>query len=282
MQRGRTLTILTLLALLCTFAVSAPSYAQSSSEAVSIKDFKFNPSALTVAAGTTVVWKNEDSAPHTVTAADGSWTSDTLNNGDSFQQTFDTPGTFTYYCKFHGNADGTGMAATITVTEAAAAPAPASDVTPMIAASDQPIKNTMVSVSKVVAAQDGWVVIHKNGPDGKLLVSPIVGKTQVKAGESSNVMVELTESFQAGDQLYAMLHIDAGTAGTYEFPDGPDTPVQAGGNVVLAPFKVQAADAAPGNLPTTGGSMQPWVWLGALALLLVGAGVFMALRRRAA
>src|SRR5512135_2983267 len=40
--------------------------------AVVIKDYSFNPSALTVKVGTTVTWMNQDSAPHTVTSDSGS------------------------------------------------------------------------------------------------------------------------------------------------------------------------------------------------------------------
>ena len=36
------------------------------------------------------------------------------------------------------------------------------------------------------------------------------------------------------------LHTDLGEAGSFEFPDGPDTPVIVDGNVVTPPFKVTA------------------------------------------
>jgi plastocyanin len=75
-----------------------------------IRDGTFAP-ALTVAAGTTVTWTNEDWAPHTATAEDGSFDSGRLNQGDSFEQTFDEPGTFSYHCSFHP-----GMMGSIVVT----------------------------------------------------------------------------------------------------------------------------------------------------------------------
>ena len=78
--------------------------------AIDIVDFAFAPAELTVPVGTTVTWTNNDSVPHTATAEDGSFSSDTLNQGDSFSFTFDTPGTFTYVCALHPD-----MTATITV-----------------------------------------------------------------------------------------------------------------------------------------------------------------------
>jgi plastocyanin len=99
-------------------ATAAPSAAPASeapaSEApaaggngVSIKNFAFNPGSITVPAGTTVTWTNDDSAGHTVTADDGSFDSKTIASGDSFSQDFATAGTFTYKCTIHPSMTGT-------------------------------------------------------------------------------------------------------------------------------------------------------------------------------
>lgn len=79
--------------------------------AVSIANFSFQPSAITVAVGTTVTWTNNDTAGHTVTADDGSFKSDRLGTGSTFSQTFATAGTFAYHCSIHSSMTGT-----ITVT----------------------------------------------------------------------------------------------------------------------------------------------------------------------
>ncbi len=70
---------------------------------VELKDFAFNPSTLTVPAGTTVTFTNNDLAGHTVTADDGSFESEILGQGESTTVTFDAPGTFTYHCTPHPN-----------------------------------------------------------------------------------------------------------------------------------------------------------------------------------
>ncbi len=54
---------------------------------------------------------NTDGASHTWAAVDGSFDSGTLAEGDSFEFTFDEPGTFEYRCNFHPSMTGT-----ITVT----------------------------------------------------------------------------------------------------------------------------------------------------------------------
>jgi len=83
--------------------------------AIEISGFAFGAGETTVPVGTTVTWTNADSAPHTVTADDGSFVSGNMNTGDTFTFTFDEPGTYAYYCEYHGGAGGEGMAATITV-----------------------------------------------------------------------------------------------------------------------------------------------------------------------
>lgn len=72
--------------------------------AVAIASFTFKPKTVTVPAGTTVTWTNEDSANHTVTANKDSaveFDSGDLGEGDTFEQTFDEAGTYAYFCNIH-------------------------------------------------------------------------------------------------------------------------------------------------------------------------------------
>ncbi len=79
--------------------------------AIEIKDFAFSVPSLEIAAGTTVTWTNADSAPHTVSQSGGGFESGKIDPGGTFSFTFDTPGTYEYFCQFHAN-----MKATIIVT----------------------------------------------------------------------------------------------------------------------------------------------------------------------
>jgi len=111
-------------------------------------------------------------------------------------------------------------------------------VTPL----DQPISaaNTVV-VPLVTADVDGWLVIHadNNGAPG-----PVIGNAPVSAGDNINVVVQVDPA-GVTPVLYAMLHIDAGELGVYEFP-GPDGPAtDADGNVVTPPFNVLPFVGAP-------------------------------------
>ena len=76
------------------------------SNTVLIKGFAFDPATLTVAKGTTVTWMNMDSAAYTVVAANKTFSSETLNNGQSFEYIFIETGTFEYYCDLHPSMIG--------------------------------------------------------------------------------------------------------------------------------------------------------------------------------
>jgi len=68
---------------------------------VFIQDMAFNPSTITVAAGTTIKWTNKDLVAHTVTSDTGAFGSGTLATGDTFTFTFTTAGSFPYHCTPH-------------------------------------------------------------------------------------------------------------------------------------------------------------------------------------
>ena len=75
---------------------------------VTMQNLAFSPKTLTVAPGTTVMWTNKDSAPHTVTSDSGSTlASGDLSQGKSYTHTFTQAGTYTYHCTIHPFMHGT-------------------------------------------------------------------------------------------------------------------------------------------------------------------------------
>jgi plastocyanin len=84
---------------------------------VDMVDFTYEPIELEVTTGTTVTWDNTGQFQHSATADDGSFDTGLFDGGDSASITFDTAGTFPYYCSLHGSAGGNGMAGTVTVVE---------------------------------------------------------------------------------------------------------------------------------------------------------------------
>ena len=94
-------------------ALSVAGCGKAGTATVAITGLEFQPNVLTVSAGTTVTWVNNDQTAHTVTSnaakvsdtsfsispAPGVFGSQALNPGQTFSYTFHTPGTYAYHCE---------------------------------------------------------------------------------------------------------------------------------------------------------------------------------------
>lgn len=74
---------------------------------VTISNFSFQPGTVTIRAGTTIVWTNQDTAPHSIAADDGSFSSESLTMNSIHRRVFTTAGSFPYHCGVHPNMRGT-------------------------------------------------------------------------------------------------------------------------------------------------------------------------------
>ena len=70
---------------------------------VDIVNFVFEPKSLTVKAGTTVTWTNEDTAVHSIkdTSPLATPVSPDLAKGATFTITYGQPGSYSYICGIH-------------------------------------------------------------------------------------------------------------------------------------------------------------------------------------
>jgi plastocyanin len=73
---------------------------------VEIADFAYDPDPVTIQVGGKVIWLNQDSAPHTATAEDGSFDTGTLEEGKLKSETFKQAGTYDYICQIHPDMHG--------------------------------------------------------------------------------------------------------------------------------------------------------------------------------
>src|SRR3954464_13761514 len=84
----------------------APSGEAQKAEKVQIVEFSYEPDPVVVQVGGKVTWQNQDSAPHTATADDGSFDTGTIEKGKLGSATFKEAGTFTYFCEIHPTMHG--------------------------------------------------------------------------------------------------------------------------------------------------------------------------------
>ena len=84
-----------------------PAGAEGPASAISIDNFSFTPATLTVKAGTTVTWTNKDDIPHGIASSNNAFKkSGALDTDDGYSFTFNTPGTYQYFCYLHPHMVG--------------------------------------------------------------------------------------------------------------------------------------------------------------------------------
>lgn len=157
----------------------------------------------------------------------------------------------------------------------------AQEMTPNVQVAGTGVVDGTVTIVEATIDGPGWVVIHadNNGSPG-----PVIGYAPLEEGVNSDVVVEI-DAEAATPILHAMLHVDEGEVGTYEFP-GADVPVKIDDDIVMAEFSaapvVEAEEAmAPETMPMTGASTSvPFVLaIAALGFAALGANVVVTRRR---
>ncbi len=81
--------------------------APSTTHTVPIDGLAFQPPALTVRAGDSIVWINKDPFPHTVTSQAGGFDSHPLQQAQSWTYVASKKGEFSYICTLHPTMKGT-------------------------------------------------------------------------------------------------------------------------------------------------------------------------------
>ncbi len=134
---------------------------------------------------------------------------------------------------------------TVTETAAAATPIPSptpkstatpqpTPVLPSISVADQPLTDDgKITIAGVVSTQPGWAVVYAMDDAGEL--RQILGTAPVKTGVNKALTLTI-DPMQASQTMTAILHVDAGESGKFEYPDGPDTPLQWESGIIADTF----------------------------------------------
>lgn len=115
------LTVVGLLALASCGGEPATTVLEGQDVTLKMFDNRFEYDEVRIPVGGSVEFLGAGRNPHNAKAADDSWSTEdefgTLEmlEGDSAVVSFDSPGTYVFFCTFHGNAEGSGMAGTIIV-----------------------------------------------------------------------------------------------------------------------------------------------------------------------
>jgi plastocyanin len=88
---------------------------------VEMYDNRFEYTEIRIPVGGTVNWVGAGANPHNAVEADGLWSTETVFGsldqfeGDEALLTYDEPGEYVFFCTYHGNSSGSGMAGTLIV-----------------------------------------------------------------------------------------------------------------------------------------------------------------------
>jgi plastocyanin len=73
---------------------------------ITMQNMVFSNTSVTITAGTKVTWNNNDNMTHTVTSDNAIFNSGDMAAGNTFNFTFNTPGTYSYHCVYHSTMTG--------------------------------------------------------------------------------------------------------------------------------------------------------------------------------
>jgi len=118
------------LAIIVPFVAFYPTAGSAATVTVTVNgsyySFFFTPASVTIHRGDTVRWSWNSSGHSTTSGSpgmpNGLWDSGILNQGATFSHTFNTAGTFPYYCTVHGQC--CGMVGTVRVVAPSPTPTP--------------------------------------------------------------------------------------------------------------------------------------------------------------
>jgi plastocyanin len=88
---------------------------------VAMYDNRFQYTEVRIPVGGSVTWVGAGANPHNSQDAGGTWSTETVFGslsqlkGDEATLTYDTSGRYVFFCTFHGNAEGAGMAGMLVV-----------------------------------------------------------------------------------------------------------------------------------------------------------------------
>jgi plastocyanin len=117
------------------------------------EDFQNGTCETTISVGDTVTWDFSGAElPHTTTSSDGVWDSDIIDDGSTFEHTFDEAGTYAYVCNVHPQ----NMAGTIFVEEDGEEPAPTDG--------DEPVDDTTDDTGNGATDDSGADVTPESAP----------------------------------------------------------------------------------------------------------------------
>ncbi len=173
---------------------------------IDVGDRIYRPASVTVSPGTTITWRNIDDRPHTVTDRAGSFDSGIFDTGGTYTRTFDTPGTFQYFCTLHPD-----MVGTVSVTGADGGAPPPPDPTPPPTTTPPPPPPPPATPGSVSIFDNGYTPAALSIAEGSTV-------TWTNTGAAPHTATDRSGRFDSGFLMTGDTFSQTfTTAGTYEY-----------------------------------------------------------------
>jgi hypothetical protein len=112
---------------------------------------------------------------------------------------------------------------------------------PMVMSADQSVANGIVSAEKVIAGENGWLVVHRT--DAEMKPGPVVAYAPLREGENIDAAAILMEEVKPGEMLMLMIHAETGgmKTGVFEYTLGAkeDGPIRIEDKLVMSVLTAQ-------------------------------------------
>jgi plastocyanin len=237
---------------------------------VPMANFVFTPREVVVPLGATVVWVNQDAAPHSATADDGAlFDSDLLASGQQFRHTFDALGEFPYFCTLHGAAGGVEMAGVVRVVPPEQAPPLAA--APVVAApTQQPTAHPLPA--QPLGQPAGTAAFRDERARSDRLVLEVAVAEPPASGDALLAFLTAPD----GSQVYPLGPLSLGADGRarleYTAPDGANLAGQYS-RIVVASEPAGSAPERPGGTLVLEGRLPEAAFAHLVELLADGPGL---------
>jgi plastocyanin len=169
------------LASVAVLVLATASLALADSNTVTIQNSRFDPAVVSIDAGDSVTWTNRDAIPHSVRwTSDGPNDSGAIGKDQSYHQTFNSGGAYSYVCGIHGAS----MAGLVLVSgQQTAPPTPRSSPptqrpssppppTPSPSPSESPTPSPSPTTSPTPSATAGPTITPSPTPSATALTAP--------------------------------------------------------------------------------------------------------------
>jgi hypothetical protein len=189
-----------------------PLVVYAATSAVTIQNFAYSPTPVTIRVGDAVTWTNRDLAQHSAFFNDGFKTA-ILSQGQSASLVFSSAGTFNYICGVHGAAMSGSVIVQAAATPMPTAPPPTAPPPPPATLPPTPVRTTAPTPAPTAPpTPEPTPVPSTPAPTPSVTASATPGPANAATAPASPVALQVTPAPVPNEGPSALLLVGAAVA----------------------------------------------------------------------